>query len=169
MTNRLRSGMAVRAQQHAPALRRYPVDSPQAKARLIVLALFADGLVDDREVVALNRRGLLDGLGIRRAEFVQVLHDFCSDVTSLDDGAGQYRVSADMVAETFAEVTDRTARERLLQLMLSVMASDGELAEGERALIRNAAEAWLVGGEPAAGRPVRGRSMRRGRAMHGGA
>lgn len=169
MKTTMLKGQLAPTLHHAPALRAYPVDSPQARARLIVLALFADGLLDERELNTLNRGGMLHGLGISRAEFVQVLHDFCSDVASLDDGAGQYRLSAALVAEAFAEVTDRTDRERLLRHILAVIASDGEVAEGERALVRNAVEAWRLGVEGQAVRPVRGRSMRRGRATPIGA
>ena len=164
MKTTMRTAPVPPIRHHAPALRAYPVDSPQARARLIVLALFADGLLDDRELNTLNRGGVLHGLGIRREEFVQVLHDFCSDVASLDDGAGRYRLSAALVAEAFAEVTDRTDRGRLLRHILAVIASDGEVAEGERALVRNAVDAWQLGVDTQTAGPVRARSMRRGRA-----
>lgn len=82
MPKNSRTGQRPPMPERAPVLRAYPVDSPQARARLIVLALIADG---------------------------------------------------------------------------------------ERALLRNAIEAWVVGGGEGVTRPVRGRSMRRGRAMPLGA
>ena len=152
-----------------PALRAYPVDSPQARARLLVLALLADGQLDEREVDALSRRHILHGLGISRAAFAQVLDEFCSDVAVLEDGSGRYRLSASLVEQAFAEVTERSARDRVLRMILALIASDGYLADGERALVRNAIAAWVVGADEPVGAPLRGRSMRRGRSMSCGA
>ena len=45
-------------------LRAYPVDSPRAKARLIVLALLADGRVDASELDGLAKYRAFEELGI---------------------------------------------------------------------------------------------------------
>ena len=66
-------------------LRPYPANSPRAMARLVVLALLADGQLDERELAALERRGAFAALGISREDFVQVLYDFCADVARLSE------------------------------------------------------------------------------------
>jgi len=124
-------------------LRAYPVNSPRAKARLVVLALLADGRLDEREMAALDRRGALADLGIAREDFVQVLYDFCGDVAGqLPVGSGTYRLTPKLLAGLLDEVVDRTAREKLLQHMVGVISSDGCLSEAEISLFRSVVDHW---------------------------
>ena len=51
-------------------LRPYPANSPRAMARLVVLALLADGQLDERELAALERRGAFAALGISREDLL---------------------------------------------------------------------------------------------------
>lgn len=152
-------------QQANPArhpLRSYPVNSPQARARLVVLALLADGHLDECELEVLNRRGSFAALHISREGFVQVLHEFCADVSRLAGGAADWRVSPDLLAGLFAEVTEVEARQAVLRLIISVISSDGHLAQGEERLFLGALDAWgdglAAGTAPArrtAGNPIR--------------
>lgn len=124
-------------------LRAYAVDSPRAKARLIVLAMLADGQLDERELAVLDRRGVFAALGIAREDFVEVLYDFCGDVAGrLAVGSGGYRLTPKTLAGLFGEVTDRKAREALLTLMAAVITSDGRLSDAEESLFRTAVGHW---------------------------
>lgn len=123
-------------------LRAYPINSASAKARLVVLALLADGRLDECELEVLNRRGSFAALGISREGFVQVLHEFCADVSRLAGGAADWRVSPDLLAGLFAEVTEVQARHAVLRLIISVISSDGHLARGEERLFLGALDAW---------------------------
>jgi hypothetical protein len=128
--------------RHHP-LRAYAVDSPRAKARLVVLALLADGHLDKREFDALERRGVFATLGIAREDFVEVMYDFCADVAGqLSAGADGYRLTPEMLAGLLDEVSDRKAREELLQLIFAVISSDGRLSDAEESLFFSAIEAW---------------------------
>lgn len=60
---------------HHP-LRAYAINSPRAKARLVVLALLADGRLDDREMAALDKRG-----GVCRPEHYP--REFCPGAVRL--------------------------------------------------------------------------------------
>jgi uncharacterized tellurite resistance protein B-like protein len=126
-------------------LRAYPANSPRAMARLVVLALLADGQLDDRELSVLERRGAFVTLGISREDFVQVLYDFCADVARLSETAGGYRLSPALLAALFAEVDDPRAKERVLNLIVAVVSSDGRFTDSEEKLFLNAVEAWGVG------------------------
>ena len=126
-------------------LRAYPANSPRAMARLVVLALLADGRLDDRELETLNRRGAFAALGIGREDFVQVLHDFCADAARLSEGARGYRLPRPLVSALLAEVTDPQAKARVLRLIVAVVSSDGRLTEGEETLFLSALDAWGVG------------------------
>lgn len=140
-------------------LRPYPTNSPRAQARLVVLALLADGQLDDCELKTLERRGAFATLAISRQDFVEVLYDFCADVARLSTGAGGYRLSASLLNALFAEVDDPGAKERLLQLIVSIVSSDGRFSDGEEKLFLGALHAW--GGSLRRQRPPGGFAMRR--------
>ena len=123
-------------------LRSYPANSPRAMARLVVLALLADGQLDESELDVLNRRGAFAALGISRENFVRVLYDFCADAAKLSEGFGGYRLSPALLAGVFAEVDDPRARERVLGLIVAVVSSDGRFTDGEEKLLLSAMAAW---------------------------
>ena len=137
-------------------LRPYPANSPRAMARLVVLALLAD---DERELAALERRGAFAALGISREDFVQVLYDFCADVARLSESAGGYRLSPALLSALFEEVSDPRAKERVMNLIVAVVSSDGRYTEGEQKLFLGALHAW--GGSLRRGRPRDGFALRR--------
>lgn len=143
--------MTMQARQSFPPhtgkahpLRSYPANSPRAMARLVVLALLADGELDERELAVLDRRGAFAAIGISREDFVQVLHEFCADLARLSERTGVYRLPPALLAALFAEVSAPQARERLLNLIVAVVGSDGRFSEGERTLFLNALEAWEI-------------------------
>jgi tellurite resistance protein len=140
-------------------LRPYPANSPRAMARLVVLALLADGQLDERELAALERRGAFAALGISREDFVQVLYDFCADVARLSESAGGYRLSPALLSALFEEVSDPRAKERVMNLIVAVVSSDGRYTEGEQKLFLGALHAW--GGSLRRGRPRDGFALRR--------
>jgi hypothetical protein len=122
----------------------YPVDSPRAKARLIVLALFADGRVDALELNSLARRGVFAELGLTGEDFFQVLYDFCADATGLPEGRGSYLMSPALLDTMFDEVSDTGERQKLVRLIFDVIRSDGHLAEGEARLFWKALDSWRL-------------------------
>jgi hypothetical protein len=125
-------------------LRTYPVDSPRAKARLVVLALLADGRVDAAELDGLAKYQAFDALGISREDFFQVLYDFCADVTGLPEGSGTYLMSPEDLDTLFAEVCGPGERQQLLRLMFDVIRSDGHLAASEARLFWRALDSWRL-------------------------
>ena len=129
----------------AHPLRTYPVNSPRAKARLIVLALLADGALDKSEFDSLNRRGVYATLGLTREEFVAVLFDFCSDAAHLPNSRGNYQLTPGILDNLFAEVDSPAAKKALMRHIFEIICSDGKLAEGEERLFWNAVDAWKFG------------------------
>lgn len=132
-------------QHFGPAypLRPYVIDSPRARARLVVLALLADGRLDEQELAALERRGVFSALNIAREDFVQVLHEFCNDVAAhLLTGKGSYRLAPQTLEGLFEEVTDHEAQEKLLQLIGILISCDGRLSDRERELFWGALKSW---------------------------
>lgn len=140
-------------------LRSYPANSPRAMARLVVLALLADGQLDERELATLERRGAFAALGISREDFVQVLYDFCTDVARLSESAGGYRLSPVLLSALLSEVDDPRAKERVMSLIVGVVSSDGHFTDGEEKLFLGALHAW--GGSLRKGRRREGFAYRR--------
>jgi hypothetical protein len=125
-------------------LRAYPVDSPRAKARLIVLALFADGRVDAAELDCLAKHRAFAELGLSRDDFFQVLYDFCADASGLPEGSGNYLMSPALLDTLFAEVGSVGERQKLVRLIFDVIRSDGHLAESEAHLFWRALDTWRL-------------------------
>ena len=128
---------------HRHPLRAYAPNSPRAQARLVVLALLADGRIDEREVDALHHRNIFADLGVSRSVFIEVLSEFCSDVAGqLPVNGGGYQLTHKALLGMLDEISDRTVRDKLLRHMQTVINCDGHLSEVERSLIRNTVEHW---------------------------
>lgn len=125
-------------------LRAYPVDSPRAKARLVVLALLADGRMDAAELDGLAKNRAFAELGVTREAFFEVLYDFCADATGLPDGRGNYLLSPALLETLFAEVGSVAERQKLVRLIFDVIRSDGHLADGEARLFWHALDTWRL-------------------------
>ncbi len=162
MTAQAREMRPARAHTHFP-LRAYPPDSPRAMARLVALAMLADGRLEERELAALDRRGVLTALGITRADFNQVLFDLCQDLAALPDRRGAYFLSATVLDGLFAEVRSIARQKSMVRVLFDVIRSDGHLAAGEERLFWSALDAWSMrlealsaarpAGHPATARP----------------
>jgi hypothetical protein len=125
-------------------LREYPLNSPRAKARLVLLALLADGRLDKREFASLENRGVYATLGLSREDFVAVLFDFCSDIARLPKGEGSYSLTPVTLAGLFAEVDNPVVRKQLMRHIFEIISSDGRLSDGEERLFWNAVDAWKL-------------------------
>ena len=143
MTMQARESLAPIVQPGRP-LRSYPLDSPRAKARLVVMALLADGRVDAAELDGLVKYQAFDALGISREDFFQVLYDFCADAAGLPEGSGCCLMSPADLDHLFAEVCGPGERQRLLRLMFDLIRSDGHLAESEARLFWRALDTWRL-------------------------
>ena len=58
-------------------MRSYPIDSAEAMARIVAVALLADGVLDHSEVEALEKHELRNNLGLPAETLERVLHEFC--------------------------------------------------------------------------------------------
>ena len=128
---------ASQARHVVGPLRTYPIDSPRAKARIIVLALLADGQLDPRELRGLAERGVVAELGITTDDFFQVLYDFCSDAARLPKGKGNYLMSPALMETILDEVSDAGERKKLVRLIFDV-------ADSEAHLIWKALDSWSL-------------------------
>lgn len=133
-------------------LRDYPLGSPRAKARLVALALLADGRLEDGEIETLDRSGALVRLGISRSDLFEVMADFCADLLRLPAGKGNALLTPAMLAGLFAEVENGEDRTMLLQLIFELAHSDGIITGNEENLLRHAIENWVASSGNGTGR-----------------
>lgn len=127
-------------------MRHYPEDSPNAVARIVALALLADGAIDPSEVATLNRRGTLSHIGLSDEDFNAVVHALCEDLSvyAHRSAAGHLEIGREALRDVLAEVRHPVLRKHLLHAVLDIAHADGELAGGEAVLIASAAECWGV-------------------------
>jgi len=143
--------MSIQARDRLPrqfratrGLRPYPIDSARAKARLLVLAMIADGKIHSAELEGLMNRGAFAELGITRNDFLDVLYEFGADLAGLPASGFEVAISPRVVRSLFAEIADDTQKLAMLRLIFDVIRSDGELAPAEARLFWNALDAWSL-------------------------
>lgn len=127
-------------------MRSYPTDSPEAVARIVALALLADGNLHPGELGALQTHPphlLADGL------METVLREFCEDLLATHAAAPASTLTLDdaTICALLDEVQDESLRARALQLCVAVVEADAHLAGGEFHVLYAAARRWGVGTE----------------------
>ena len=127
-------------------MRHYPIDSPQAKARIIALALLADGGLGKSEIECLDSRDIVGRLGIPAGTFDTVMHQFCQDVEQygLLLPNGQLELGSPAVREILDEVRQRSVRQALLRTIFDIVLADRNLSMGEAQLTALAMSHWGI-------------------------
>jgi hypothetical protein len=120
----------------------YPTDSPEAAARVLAMALVADGHYSMTELKTVDRYDMPRQLGLSTEAFKGVLDQFCLDLLATADGQWCAGVPTDVRQQLLSEVRDPELRARLRQHCETIMLSDGHLADGETELLDALAGAW---------------------------
>lgn len=125
-------------------MRSYPADSPRAAARIVVLALLADGHVGSSEMAALQRHAVAARLGLAEPELREVLQHLVEDLLagSAATWQGSAALDTDTLAGLLREVDEPQLRSSVLALSMAVADADGHLSPGEQAFLALAAQQW---------------------------
>ncbi len=125
-------------------MRSYPIDSPHAAARLLAMALVADGNYSFTELRALDRLKASQQLGLSAEAFTDVIETFCTDLLEAAHGAwtGSARMDEGSRQQLLDEVRDPALRARIVDLCQAVVQADGHEADGEAALLDALTRAW---------------------------
>lgn len=125
-------------------MRNYPRNSPHAAARLVALALIADGHACRTEFEALARLQVERELGLPNGEMARIVQDLCEDLLLADDGKGALGVGSNdaLLADLLTEIDNLDLQRKVISLALEVVAADGHLADGESAVINAALHHW---------------------------
>ena len=125
-------------------MRTYPVNSPEAAARLLAMALVADGNYALSEIKALDRLEAARQLGLPPQDLKAVIEAFCEDLLlgSQGEWLGSSQLDTTTRQALLAEVTDPILRTKIVTLCEAVVQADGHLADGETAMLDSLTHAW---------------------------
>jgi len=127
-------------------MKNYPTNSPEALARLLAMFMIADGNMDPREIESLDLLHAYDVLGISRKKFMQVLVDYCNDITDeADPQSGTiHLISRERIDTLLEDITDRHKRVLACALVLDLCKSDDTISDQEMAVLRYMMERWSI-------------------------
>lgn len=125
-------------------MRHYPSDSPEAMARIIALALMADGAIDLSELKSLKHHEITKDLGLDDRQFDKVVHDFCEDMMTFAHRAstGQFELDQKSMDALLGEIQNPELQNQLLSAMLHIVNAEGKLSSGEAVLVSRAMTRW---------------------------
>ena len=138
-------------------MRTYPNNSPQAAARIVGLAMLADGRICKAELDILDQLGVHEQLGLQPEALRLVVHAHCEELLAAAQltWADACRVDPRTLAELMGEVDDPGLRLKVLSLCVSVVEADGHVAEGESIVLGAAVEHWGLHREMLQARPAK--------------
>lgn len=126
------------------SLRSYPVNSPEAAARIIALTMLADGHLSQSELDVLHRRGGCEQLGLEPDRLHDVLLALCEDLLhgAQISWSEACKVDPHALSQLMSEIDDPGLRERVLALCVQVAEADQHVSDGESLLLVHAVEQW---------------------------
>ena len=127
-------------------MRKYTIDSSQAKARLVTAALLADGGIDQAETDVLGRHSVVEQLGMSQDDFDKVVREFCEDMVQYAGRGegGELELSGETVDAMLDEIRSRDLRMVLLRTILEIVYADRRLSAGEAFLATRAMKRWNI-------------------------
>lgn len=127
-------------------MRHYVPDGPEASARIIALALLADGAIDLSEIESIRHFRIVEELGVGDEDFDKVIREFCEDmlVSAHRTSAGQLELDRDTIARLLADIRHPGTQRKLLRAILDIINSDGSLAGSEAVLVSEAMKCWEI-------------------------
>lgn len=125
-------------------MRTYPRNSPQAAARIVALAITADGHVCSSEERLLEKLNIAGELGLAPAQFAQIVQTLCEDrsVAQMSLAPPMGQPDAIMLDTLIGEIDDPALRRKVIRLCVAVAVADDYLADGEIALLAAVLNAW---------------------------
>jgi uncharacterized tellurite resistance protein B-like protein len=125
-------------------MRIYPVNSPQAAARIVALTVVADGDIGDAEIECLDRLAVHEQIGLARQELHALMDTFCEDLLSSEQlkWADACPVDERTLADLMGEIQDPALRLKLLRLCVELAEVDAHVDDGESSVLVAAVEHW---------------------------
>lgn len=131
-------------------MRSYPLNSPEAAARIVSLVLISDGQACSSEFDILKRLSAERELGLEPQMLPHIVYTLRGELMASGHEAGvpMSHVDDDTLASLMAEISDPVLQRKVLRLSLAAARADGHLADGEAVVVDAARRHWqLVDGE----------------------
>ena len=127
-------------------MRNYPADSPQSMARIVALALMADGAIDRNELNLLDRQAVICRIGVSPEEFDRISYEFFADLLEYGQrfDSGQLILNEAIVASVLDDIRDPALQQKALRLILAIVNADHRLTAEEAGLIAQALKHWQL-------------------------
>ncbi|AXK40339.1 TerB family tellurite resistance protein [Crenobacter cavernae] len=126
-------------------MKTYTPNSPETLARLLAMFMITDGNMDPREIESLENLHVYEILGLSRKRFMQILVDYCNDVSDEAEGDGTiHLIDKPRFDALLEDITERKQRILAAALAIDICKSDGAINEGEMALLRYMLDAWGI-------------------------
>ena len=121
-------------------------DTPEAAARVLVLAIVADGRLGACEVQVLDDANAYERLGLDRDGFYRVMREVCAELLDRQSRTGDsmFQLDGTDAGSWLDAVSDPETRHQVLSLALQVIRSDGVLHPGESRLFWQALDTWKI-------------------------
>jgi uncharacterized tellurite resistance protein B-like protein len=128
-------------------MRSYPRNSPQAAARLVALAMIADGHVCRSEVHAIRQTGAEQALGLPPGGLAPILQTLCEDILQGTFASKPLNSFVDdaLIDALIAEVDDDALQRTVVDTVTSTVSADGHLSPSERYVLNRLLVHWSAG------------------------
>ncbi|WP_027467610.1 hypothetical protein [Deefgea rivuli] len=124
-------------------MKKYPANSPEAMARILVMQMMCDGSFDPEEIDELEHLHAYEILGITRKGFIQVLQAYCNDITDEADENGQIKlIDKQRIDDLLETIDEPQKRLQLAALALDIAKSDQEICDAELAVFSRMLKNW---------------------------
>ena len=130
-------------------MRTYPNNSPQAAARIVALAMLADGHLCQSELDVMARMSAHVQLGLLPNELHEIVTTLCEDIHAASQLTWEPSgLAPATLAAILTEIDDPQLRAKLFDICAAVIAADTHMAEGEKVVLAAASELWGVSLNP---------------------
>ncbi len=124
-------------------MKKYPYNSPQAMARILIMQMIGDGNFDPSEIDELEHLNVYDVLDISRKDFILVLQSYCNDLSDEADEEGRIRlIDRQRVDDLLETVDDPKKRAIVAAVALDVAKSDHDFTDVEMAVFAHMLRRW---------------------------
>ena len=126
-------------------MKKYANNSAEAMARILVMQMMCDGNFDPAEIDELEHLRVYEALDISRKAFIQVLQDYCNDLSDDASDDGQIRlVDADRIDQMLDSVDDTRKRLMVAAIALGIARSDNDFSDVELVMFSHMLKRWHI-------------------------
>ena len=124
-------------------MKKYPYNSPQAMARILIMQMIGDGNFDPAEIDELEHLNVYEILGISRKDFIHVLQEYCNDLSDEADNEGKIRlIDRQRLDDLLETVDDPKKRAIIAALALDIAKADHDFSDVEMAVFAHILRRW---------------------------